>query len=152
MQLLSSSLEVVEIQFCHNCISYLDLGVYQLASLLPCNLSAPGTNTLSCHMICHTLPMIMLMSWCLFMNSMYHFILGLLLSPNFFWMFNLLSNSSTLSRMSNLVYPYPILAMCMIHFSILASISSESFIGGPFFHPIGIFPFSLSHIVNFGMP
>ena len=88
-------------------------------------------------------------SGCLSMNTMYHFILCLLLSPNFFWMFNLLSNSSTLSRMSDLVCPYLILTMCMIHFFILSSSSSESFVGGPFFHVIGIFPFSLSHVVDF---
>ena len=86
------------------------------------------------------------------MNRVYHLMLGLLLSPNIFLTFNLLSNSSTLSSMSVLVWLYPILAMWIIHFSIQFSSSGESFLGSPFFHPIGTWPFSLLHVVDFGMP
>ena len=80
---------------------------------------------------------------CLSMKSVYHFILGLLLM-NLLGMFNLVSSSSTLSRTSDCVSPYPILAMCVIHFSILSLISSGRYILDPFFCCIGVFPFSLS--------
>ena len=88
---LSLSSELEEIQFHHNCISYSDLGVYQLLNF------SHITNMLSCCMRHHTLHMIMLMSfsfasWCVSMNSVYHFIQGLLLSLNFLWTFYLLSN------------------------------------------------------------